>query len=129
MNMESGDNPQKGLSVQRFVFWSSLVIFFILVIPWTISVSGIKIMGKSLLQWAIQSKNKGLTVSLIKTGAKVNVRDNDGRTPLHYAVENNQTEITRLLLDKKADINAQDNDGTTPLHIASSMGYQEIVQL
>jgi len=66
---------------------------------------------------------------LLDTGAYVNVRDPEGRTPLTEAVWNNNAELVRLLLDRGANANSKKNDGATPLSIAQGKGYREIVQL
>ena len=59
---------------------------------------------------------------LIKAGADVNAKDNDGRTPLLHAVRwsDESTEIVTLLIEAGADVNAKDNDGWTPLFVAAA---------
>lgn len=56
---------------------------------------------------------------LLENGAKVNSRDNRGRTPLLHlckALESNYLKILEPLLEARADIHATDNAGNTPLH-------------
>jgi ankyrin repeat protein len=50
--------------------------------------------------------------SLVKAGADVNARDNDGNTPLH---ETFLTDVEEELLKLGADVNARNNDGETPI--------------
>ena len=52
---------------------------------------------------------------LIDAGAKVNARDQAGRTPLHSATLNANTELMDLLLSRGAFIDAADYFGLSPL--------------
>ena len=49
---------------------------------------------------------------LLKAGADVNARDNDGNTPLH---ETFLTDVEEELLKHGADVNARNKDGETPI--------------
>jgi ankyrin repeat protein len=52
--------------------------------------------------------------------SKVDVRENDGRTPLYDAATGGHKDVAELLLPDKADPNARDySHGLTPLHWAS----------
>lgn len=106
--------------------------------------------GNTLLHEAAQtSGNEKLIQFLIKKGAAVNQKNNDGMTPLNYAalyssldsikllVENGNANLNTsfpllsfelirrhqdaatYLLGKGADINGQDKDGNTLLHLAA----------
>lgn len=48
---------------------------------------------------------------LIKSGADVNVKNNNYKTPLIYSVQNNLDDITKLLIKHKADINFHGVEG------------------
>lgn len=55
---------------------------------------------------------------LIEIGAKINLQDNEGRTPLHHAVEERRLEEVKVLLgQKEIDVNVQDVLLRTPLHV------------
>ena len=49
---------------------------------------------------------------LVKAGASVNAKDNDGNTPLH---ETFLTDVEEELLKSGANVNARNNDGETPI--------------
>ena len=64
--------------------------------------------------------NPDVVESLLKMGASVSARSNQGATPLHYAAAATQHQRTiRLLLQYGSDINAIDIGGHTPLHWAA----------
>ena len=51
---------------------------------------------------------------LIKSGADVNARIDDGYTALMYVAGRNATDVA-MLIEAGADVNARDNDGGTPV--------------
>lgn len=82
-----------------------------------------------LLMMAIENKDYSMTMELLKAGADVNKKSNDGGTPLIYSVLTKQEVITRVLIDKNVDINATDNAGFTALMWASGEGFVGMVEL
>ncbi|MDA8085716.1 MAG: ankyrin repeat domain-containing protein, partial [Nitrospiraceae bacterium] len=66
---------------------------------------------------------------LIKQGADVNAKNNNGYTPLHRAAEFGHKDVAQTLIAHGADVNAKDNNGDTPLHEAAEGGQADIVKL
>lgn len=63
----------------------------------------------------VLSKNKNVVSALLKNGARVNDRYDDGKTALLIAVNDGSYDIAKLLVAYKADVNAADNDEMTAL--------------
>ncbi|MEO0351178.1 MAG: ankyrin repeat domain-containing protein [Cyanobacteria bacterium P01_A01_bin.15] len=60
--------------------------------------------------------NIALAEFLIKSGADVNAKDNNGQTPLFYTARKiYNTQAAGLLIQSGAEVNARDNRGNTPL--------------
>lgn len=60
---------------------------------------------------------------LIDAGANVNEKNNWDWSPIHLV---NDIDITKLLIENGADVNVKDNDGMTPLHwITNSNNYDK----
>lgn len=66
--------------------------------------------------------NYDLVELLLKSNAKVNVKDVDGSTPLHLAVINGDRDIVQLLVENGAKIMVKDNDNQTPYDYAITYG-------
>ena len=70
---------------------------------------------------------------LIKNGASINAKDQDGFTPLHLAAANGHLNIVKILLEHSADIDLLDDEiinGTkvnkTALHSSICFGHKEV---
>jgi ankyrin repeat protein len=73
--------------------------------------------------------NTEVVRALIKAGADVNAKDNDGFTPLIWGAAKNGkgAEIVAVLIQAGADIHAKDNNGSTPLMWAAGCKNTEAV--
>ncbi|KAH6809715.1 acyl-CoA binding protein 2 [Perilla frutescens var. frutescens] len=65
----------------------------------------------------------------IESGAPLNLKDGEGRTPLHWAVDRGHVNITALLLKRNADVNAKDKEGQAALHYAAVCERADIAKL
>lgn len=75
--------------------------------------------GMTLLGWAMSVKDHVAMVNfLLRQGAKVNVKDDNGDTPLHYAARHKSPIYAAILLDSGADNTIKNNQGVTPAELA-----------
>nr|CAB3257866.1 KN motif and ankyrin repeat domain-containing protein 1-like [Phallusia mammillata] len=83
--------------------------------------------GQTALMLAVSHGRLQTSQLLIKCGAEVNARDDDGSTALMCAAEHNHLEIVKLLLAQQScDATLADNDGSTALSIAMEAGRKDI---
>ena len=85
--------------------------------------------GETALMWASYHGHKDIVELLLKNGADVNARDDDGCTALIKASFRGHKEIVELLLKRGADVSMANKNGNTALIFASSWGHEEIVEL
>jgi ankyrin repeat protein len=72
---------------------------------------------------------KILCMSLLQSGATVNVRSLRGNTPLHFAITAGRYDVVQLLLERGADVDLQSKYHGTPLHLAVFYNYPTFTQL
>lgn len=83
----------------------------------------------TILHIAVRHMYTEIVSILLATGATVDAKQYNGRTPLMLAVEDSRCEeVVGLLLDYGANINLVNIDGMTPLHYASRKNYNEVVK-
>lgn len=86
--------------------------------------------GMTPLTAAASNPEADMTRLLLESGAQVDRRDADGRTPLSYAAErNSNVEVIRLLLDAGADPLAAGPSGRTPLAYAAASNGPEVLDV
>jgi hypothetical protein len=86
-------------------------------------------MSTTALMFAAQDGHAGIVNDLLKAGAKLEARDNDGDTALMYAAIDNRVDVINILLNAGADVNARNNKGDTPLLAAVRRDRTETVRL
>ena len=66
---------------------------------------------------------------LLDQGARVDVRDNSGRTALIYAASYNYLDMARLLLEHKASALIKDRDGYNAMAYAQASDFTDMIAL
>ena len=90
---------------------------------------GLTELDSQLLLEASENCDPAACARLLRQGAKVNARDEDGCTPLLWAVLAAKHEAVKLFLDAGAEVNCKNHDGETPLHWVAVTGEQPIARL
>jgi len=72
---------------------------------------------------AVLKNNLSEVKKLIKSGVKVNEKDDYGTTALYAAADGASVDIAKILIKHRADVNAKDKHGDTPLISASGAWY------
>lgn len=85
-------------------------------------------MNEPLLQ-AAETGDINAVRTLIKSGADLNIQDNNKRTPIMIATYNRDVETVSALIEAGADVNIQDNARANPFLHAGAAGYLEILRL
>ena len=86
---------------------------------------------KTFLTLAVSCRNLHAIETLLKHGADINQRDENGKTPLITAIEARTCRLTiiKLLVSSGADANVIDKHKKSALMIAREKGYKEVVEL
>lgn len=86
--------------------------------------------GTSLLQIAIENKDKEISDLLISHNINLFTQDIGGATAIHTAIRYNFSYVISKILDKNESvIDIQDKEGHTPLMRAIALGRSEIVDI
>ena len=78
--------------------------------------------GNTVLASAVLRNNIGLAKSVVGSGCKLDVVNDDGDAPLHLCAKCGFHQLTKFLLDSGAYAGTWDRKGFTPLHVAASLG-------
>jgi ankyrin repeat protein len=71
---------------------------------------------------AVRAGDRDRVQQLLRSGADVNARTEDGTTALMHATAVGDSKLVRMLLDHKADVNARNKAGAVPLLWAAGDG-------
>ena len=77
---------------------------------------------------AIKSDNVKEIKGYLASGANVDIKDKDGRTPLILAALNGSERAIQILLSRDANVDIQDNEGNTALMLAGLQELNEITK-
>ncbi|XP_065112816.1 CARD- and ANK-domain containing inflammasome adapter protein [Paramisgurnus dabryanus] len=81
-----------------------------------------------LLHLAAEHGKEAIIYFLLRQGAKLNLKDREGRTALHRASERGHTNAAVALAKAGADIHDTDKASKTPLHLAAHNGHDSTVK-
>lgn len=78
---------------------------------------------------AANNDNAEIISMLLKAGAEINARDEDGKTPLLAAATRDDPAVGLFLIKAGANVGAKDPNGSTPIVLAASQcGQTELVK-
>lgn len=84
--------------------------------------------GWTALHWAASFKSSTIPI-LLKHGANLHLKDNDGCTPLHLTCRHSKTKGTKVLINAGANVNEEDKFKRTPLHRAARFGTNSCTKM
>ncbi|XP_052675118.1 serine/threonine-protein phosphatase 6 regulatory ankyrin repeat subunit B-like [Crassostrea angulata] len=88
--------------------------------------------GRTALMIAVEMNDMSMVKKLIKSGARVDSKDNSGKTPLLLALENGNFNIAEYLIKHGSDVNEVDHLGQSALLFvanADCYGSSKIVKI
>ena len=84
---------------------------------------------ETVIHYLASQGNPDVVQLLLSSGLyRVDLRDEEDKTPLHYASINCREDMFEFLVNQGADIDSRDGVGATPLHFAVRWGSEAIVK-
>lgn len=83
----------------------------------------------NLLHRATKEGNYIVVSELVKSGYKLEAKNQNGQTAVHLASQVGQDDILKKLIDNGANVNCRDTLGNTPLHYACQNNHKSTIQL
>ncbi|MFC3417692.1 ankyrin repeat domain-containing protein [Algoriphagus hitonicola] len=80
------------------------------------------------LHSACAISNYEIAERLLKNGAEVNAKQQNGVTPLHSAAHHGKKELVKLLLKYGADPNAKMDNGKSPMDLGRESGFPDLFE-
>lgn len=103
--------------------------------PYALTAADISYLGKespeqavSSLHDAIRQKKGEEACRLVRDGAPLYERNDDGDTPLHVAIRKRLRTVVEVLVEWGAPLNTQNHLGECPLHLIAHFGYSELAR-
>ncbi|KAG6859830.1 hypothetical protein C0995_003323 [Termitomyces sp. Mi166 len=82
-----------------------------------------------VLHTLLEKNHRNLFDIMIKCGADLHIKNQNGKTVLHLEAENGHQDTVEILLKEYAYVNARDNLWHTALHLAAENGHQGVVKI
>ena len=70
-----------------------------------------------------------IALALIKAGAKLNIKNDEGESPLHMAIMCSSESLVEEMIQRNISVNEKDNIGQTPCMLAAEFGSTNILKM
>ena len=85
--------------------------------------------GDSLMHYAASAGALSCLGVLVREGAKINSRDEDGATPLHAAAHAGHADCVTFLVSAGADVKAKDSYGNSAAYVTKSKACKKALKI
>jgi len=81
------------------------------------------------LHFAADNNQLEMVKILLKNGALINAKNENGSTALHHAVYHDNAELAQLLIERGAGVDVRDKYGKTPLDHARILKRKNVIRI
>ncbi|CAK9101712.1 Ankyrin repeat domain-containing protein 6 (Diversin) [Durusdinium trenchii] len=81
-------------------------------------------LGTSALHLACRRNRTNITRLLLRAGANIGSRDNNGNTPLHFGVEANSADVVEFAISNRLPFDLPNAASVTPLFLACQLAFR-----